>query len=213
MLSFAIHSSWFSPIEINTSLNTSLNIDNIEKVDYNLIFDSIIDYSFIDPSYHSTKMSATQFTCKNGEVSPESLISSNAVNSSKNSRKNDKRVLFPVKLYNILTHIASKDPNVAIAIGWDPHGRSFRVNRSRLFEKFVLPKYFNMTKMKSFIRQLNLYNFTRITAGKDEGSYYHVNFLRGHLEHVVKVRREKTRGAPGKCLFCLLQMFLKYPHQ
>ena len=33
-----------------------------------------------------------------------------------------------------------------------------------------MPLYFNQTKYSSFQRQLHIYNFQRITAGKDKGA-------------------------------------------
>ena len=106
------------------------------------------------------------------------------------SRDEPKRLLFPAKLHNLLTN-ALLDADVSCTIQWDVHGRSFKVTRSKLFEKNVLPKFFKITKTKSFIRQLNLYNFTRITSGRDQGSYYHADFLRGQYEKSAMIRRKK----------------------
>ena len=78
--------------------------------------------------------------------------------------------LFPVKLHRMLSEI---DPDVA---GWRPHGRAFRVNNPMEFVENVIPKYgFKQSKMTSFNRQLNLYGFSRIVDGPDDGSYYHVS--------------------------------------
>jgi len=118
-------------------------------------------------------------------------------NKKKSGKDDGPRILFPAKLHNLLTN-ANDDPNISCTIQWDIHGRSFKVARSKLFEKDVLPKYFKITKMKSFIRQLNLYNFTRITSGRDQGSYYHVDFLRGQYKQCTMIRREKRMAMPKK---------------
>jgi len=133
------------------------------------------------------------------EVTSNSFLSTdmNAVKKSNKKPSNalSKRVLFPIKLHILLTNEIN-DFEVTQTIAWDDHGRSFRVFRKQMFEECVLPRLFGITKMKSFIRQLNLYNFTRITAGRDHGSYYHVNFLRGYPELCNSIRREKTRYVP-----------------
>ena len=48
-----------------------------------------------------------------------------------------------------------------------PH--NFKVHNKRRFEKQVLPKYFKMTKYKSFTRQLHNYDFQWIRQGNDKG--------------------------------------------
>jgi len=74
---------------------------------------------------------------------------------------------------------------------------SFRVIRKERFESTVLRRYFKITKMKSFIRQLNLYNFTRVTAGRDKGSYYHRQFLRGRADLCGFIRRKDNGKFEG----------------
>jgi HSF-type DNA-binding len=44
------------------------------------------------------------------------------------------------------------------------------------FAEIILPRYFVMTKKSSFLRQLNLYSFRRLSVGIDGGSYYHGTF-------------------------------------
>lgn len=87
------------------------------------------------------------------------------------------------------------DADVKIAISWDHHGRSFRIYRKNLFEHVILPRYFQMRKLKSFIRQLSLYGFAKITAGMDKDSYYHPRFLRGEYELCYHIRRARK----GEC--------------
>jgi len=84
---------------------------------------------------------------------------------------------FPVKLHLMLDEV-EKDGGAAI-VGWQPHGRAFIVRDTKTFESHIMPKYFKQTKIASFLRQLNLYGFQRITTGRDKGAYYHEWFLRG----------------------------------
>ena len=110
---------------------------------------------------------------------------------SKRVRNVPKARLFPEKLHDVISN-KEGDVLVSKSIQWDSHGRSFRVLDTRLFEKVVLHKLFKSTKMKSFVRQLNLYKFCRITEGFDSGSYYHPLFLRGRKDLCESLRRPKN---------------------
>jgi HSF-type DNA-binding len=43
----------------------------------------------------------------------------------------------------------------------------------------ILPAYFRLLKMSSFLRQLRKFGFKRLSTGLDKGAYYHEQFLRG----------------------------------
>lgn len=59
----------------------------------------------------------------------------------------------------------------------------------------ILPKYFVMRKKSSFLRQLNLYGFNRLSGvGPDQGSYYHEKFLRGMKFLCRRIHRQKVNG-------------------
>ena len=119
-----------------------------------------------------------------------------------NKTDTDKRFLFPVKLYKILTEVChtNKDPEAAKSICWASHGRSFKVQRVDHFEQVILPRYLKLTQLRSFYRQLNLYGYTRITSGVDAGGYYHENFLRGCPSSVYDMRRQKVKGKGENCI-------------
>ncbi len=46
---------------------------------------------------------------------------------------------------------------------------SFVVKDRAAFARSIMPTFFRMSKFSSFQRQLNLYDFKRITAGPDKG--------------------------------------------
>lgn len=98
---------------------------------------------------------------------------------------------FPLKLHETLTQI--EQDGYGHIIGWLPHGRSFKIHQQQEFVSVILPKYFVMTKKSSFLRQLNLYNFNRLT-GPDSGSYYHEKFLRGLKWLCRRMTRQKING-------------------
>lgn len=63
-----------------------------------------------------------------------------------------------------------------------------------------MPTFFRQSKLTSFQRQLNLYGFSRITAGRDRGGYYHELFLRNKLflcQNMTRIRIKGT-GIKGK---------------
>lgn len=80
---------------------------------------------------------------------------------------------FPLKLHEILSDI--ERDGLEDIVGWLPHGRSFKIHNQKEFVDKILPKYFmHTTKKSSFLRQLNLYGFNRLSrVGPDQGSYYH----------------------------------------
>jgi HSF-type DNA-binding len=95
---------------------------------------------------------------------------------------------FPVKLHRALCEIECM--GMSDVACWSPHGRSFVVHKpldwmkvlSRYVHKFTssrkseplssrlfrrsLQRWFQQTKFTSFQRQLNIYDFRRMTAGK-----------------------------------------------
>lgn len=98
---------------------------------------------------------------------------------------------FPMKLYMMLEQV-EVDGNSHI-VSWQPHGRCFVVHEPELFKE-LLPRYFSLSKVSSFQRQLNLYDFTRLTRGKDKGGYYNEFFLRGKAHLLNKIQRIKVKG-------------------
>jgi len=51
-----------------------------------------------------------------------------------------------------------------------------------------------MSKKSSFLRQLNLYGFHRLSAGPDQGAYYHALFLRSKKFLCKRISRQKING-------------------
>ena len=99
---------------------------------------------------------------------------------------------FPLKL-QIVLKVTEKLGQQSI-ISWLPHGRSFMIHRPREFEQEVMGKFFKQTKLTSFRRQLNLYDFQRISHGRDAGSYYHELFHRGRPLLAKRMVRRKVKG-------------------
>jgi len=99
---------------------------------------------------------------------------------------------FPFILHTMLSEV--EDIGLSKIVSWRPHGRAFLVHNVEAFVEHVMSLYFKQTQMTSFIRQLNLYGFTRLSARKDRGAYYHPFFLRDRIDLCVKIQRMKVKG-------------------
>lgn len=94
---------------------------------------------------------------------------------------------FPEKLHRMLSEIDNAG-NADIA-SFYPHGRAFGIHDQDRFVREIMPKYFKQTRLSSFLRQLNLYGFTRIVLGPDAGGYFHELFLKGRPTLCAHMRR------------------------
>lgn len=82
-------------------------------------------------------------------------------------------LLFPSILLQMLNDAEERGFEDIVSWGKDP--TAFNVHKKRQFEKEILPKYFKMTKYKSFTRQLHNYGFIWIRQGPDKGGCKFVN--------------------------------------
>ncbi|CAJ1959218.1 unnamed protein product [Cylindrotheca closterium] len=98
---------------------------------------------------------------------------------------------FPLKLHEMLRDL--EQDGFGHIVSWQPHGRCFVVHKSDEFVH-LLPRYFKLSKLASFQRQLNLYGFQRLTHGKDRGGYYHELFLRSMPFLAQGIQRIKVKG-------------------
>lgn len=100
---------------------------------------------------------------------------------------------FPLKLHAMLDHVEKE--HLDYIVSWLPDGTAFKVHRPREFVSNVMPAHFSMTKYKSFLRQLNIWNFSRVRSkGPAEGGYTHDLFVRGKLSLCSGMKRIKIKG-------------------
>lgn len=111
-------------------------------------------------------------------------------------RRGGASMSFPLKLHAILDQV--EEDGLAHVISWQSHGRCFLIHNPKEFTDYVMPKYFRQTKLTSFQRQLNLYGFSRLTIGKDNGGYYHELFLRNKVFLAKQMGRTKIKGTKYK---------------
>lgn len=100
---------------------------------------------------------------------------------------------FPEKLYRML--IETEEKGQGDIVSFYPHGRAFGIHKPERFAKEVMPLYFNMGKVNSFQRQLNLYGFVRVSTGPDNGAYYHELLLKGRPALSMNIVRVGTPKA------------------
>ena len=95
---------------------------------------------------------------------------------------------FPVKMHAILSK-----SNLKHIVAWDDHGRSFKILDQQQFEQHILPRYFQQSKIASFYRLINGWNFRRIQSNDNPNcnSYYEEHFLRNMPWLCKKMKRHK----------------------
>ncbi|KAF2725076.1 hypothetical protein K431DRAFT_300478 [Polychaeton citri CBS 116435] len=102
------------------------------------------------------------------------------------------------KLYNML-----EDQNIQHLISWSNSNESFVMSPSSEFSK-VLAQYFKHTNISSFVRQLNMYGFHKVSDVFQTGSpdsplweFKHGagNFKRGDLVGLREIKRRASRHA------------------
>ncbi|OQO07950.1 hypothetical protein B0A48_06742 [Cryoendolithus antarcticus] len=102
------------------------------------------------------------------------------------------------KLYNML-----EDPSISDLIAWSSTNESFVMSPSAEFSK-VLAQYFKHTNISSFVRQLNMYGFHKVSDVFHTGSpdsplweFKHGggSFKRGDLVGLREIKRRASRHA------------------
>lgn len=99
---------------------------------------------------------------------PASMVNDQATLAAAGEKRKGRSGTFPQKLHQMLSDLERQEGGSEIA-SFLPHGRAFCIHKPRDFVKEVMPKYFRMSHFSSFQRQLNLYDFQRITEGADKG--------------------------------------------
>ncbi|KAI4249232.1 MAG: hypothetical protein L6R40_000690 [Gallowayella cf. fulva] len=102
------------------------------------------------------------------------------------------------KLYNML-----EDSSIQNLISWSSNNESFVMSPSADFSK-VLAQYFKHTNISSFVRQLNMYGFHKVSdvfhTGSPDSALWEFkhgngNFRRGDLAGLREIKRRASRHA------------------
>ena len=62
---------------------------------------------------------------------------------------------FPFRLYDMLKYAAADDELHSI-VSWSADGRSFSIHQKDIFVERIVPKFFKITKFRSFVSTINL---------------------------------------------------------
>lgn len=96
---------------------------------------------------------------------------------------------FLEKLYEIL-----ENPELESHIAWQPDGLSFLIKQPNTFSETILPNYFKHNNIQSFVRQLNMYSFTKTRHDSNYREFRQPNFQKGRRDLLALIKR-KTQGA------------------
>ncbi|XP_053230831.1 heat shock factor protein 3-like [Podarcis raffonei] len=109
---------------------------------------------------------------------------------------------FLMKLWAIM-----EDSQHGSMITWSPDGQKVSILDEQRFASQLLPKYFKHNNLSSFIRQLNLYGFKKVTSMRNETmltfnnptmEYQHPQFKKGKPELLASIQRKAyTRKEPA----------------
>lgn len=122
---------------------------------------------------------------------------------------------FVIKLYRMVNEDSAANGDM---IRWTPSGRSFVVQHPEEFSRAVLPRYFKHNNFSSFVRQLNMYGFHKVSPGASSSigthtsptlpnsaadansnfgsagwEFEHPQFQRNHPELLSGVKRRSAR--------------------
>ncbi|CAH1377807.1 unnamed protein product [Tenebrio molitor] len=92
------------------------------------------------------------------------------------------------------------DPSTDHLICWSPSGTSFVIPNQAQFWYELLPLYYKHNNMSSFVRQLNMYGFHKLStvengtmdSDKDEIQFSHPFFLKDQPELLRNIKRKAT---------------------
>ena len=103
---------------------------------------------------------------------------------------------FPQKLYRLLMEAEQEGNDAIISFGID--GTSFQVHQPEPFETQILPRYFRHNKYASFLRQLLLYGFERVSSGPDKGCHRNPYFIKSRPDLLNRIVRDDKYDKTGK---------------
>jgi len=174
----------------NVAALTSQNIATLSRVAVkNEVIEPTLDISSLKPKFLAEKPRTAHITVEHNYHDYAHDVSTDF--HEEHPARGGVTTPFPLKLHEMLDGVVAE--GLEHIVSWQPHGRCFVVHKPQEFVE-LLPKYFKLSKIASFQRQLNLYGFQRLTRGRDRGGYYHELFLRGKVFLSHNIQRVKVKG-------------------
>lgn len=98
---------------------------------------------------------------------------------------------FLEKLFDIL----EDNRSYSHLIAWQPDGNSFIIKKVNEFSEIVLPRYFKHSNIQSYIRQLNMYGFSKTRHDSNHHEFTHKLFQRGRRDLLPLIRRKTQQNS------------------
>lgn len=92
---------------------------------------------------------------------------------------------FLAKLFEIL-----EIPEFKEFIDWQPDGQSFLIKKVEDFSRIVLPQYYKHNNFQSFVRQLNMYSFSKTRHDANWREFKQCYFQRGRPDLLPFIKRK-----------------------
>jgi len=146
-------------------------------------------------------------------MDPNDHSSSNAGDSNHgehNQHAQNSITAFLAKLWALVN-----DPSCDDLISWDPSGASFHVYDQSRFAREILPRYFKHNNFASFIRQLNMYGFRKMSTiehgslknERDDIEFAHPHFIKGQESLLESIKRRAPDNQQKSNLQGINQLF------
>jgi len=79
-------------------------------------------------------------------------------------------------------------------ISWQADGTSFIIKKVSEFSEIVLPRYFKHSNIQSYVRQLNMYGFSKTRHDSNHHEFTHRLFQKGRRDLLPFIRRKTQSG-------------------
>lgn len=151
--------------EIRQSTATSMAVEQMHRLNASRLLASNTSPSSIQLVGDSTSIfSNDRKPCASSSNHPNGKVESKIIHRMGRVGK------FPLKLHVLLNDL--KEQGRTDIAAFLPHGLAFGIFNTAEFANNIMPHHFRMSRYSSFQRQLNLYDFQRITEGPDKGAYH-----------------------------------------
>jgi len=119
-----------------------------------------------------------------------------------NKKKLGRPSLFPQKLFTMLSELQTTDEYESLrtdVCNFCEDGSAFEIYNIPMFVEHILPKFFKMTSFSSFQRQLQLYNFKRVSKNSapkmasGAAAYRHDLFHRDRPNDLERMERKQSK--------------------